>query len=156
MADQYFIGDGNAGVANAGPLPRVGGVTSQAGVAWNLSIQDNIPMCQECGRDSSKYPRRLSADQTNDDYNSISITPKTSNKSKNGTLSDSQIAKSVLLNNVGFNRERTNKRNVLNDVDFNEVRMPELGQEQQLSFEKSEDHPRITGFSHQNYFTALH
>ena len=27
MADQYFIGDGNAGVANAGPLPRVGGVT---------------------------------------------------------------------------------------------------------------------------------
>ena len=34
MADQYFIGDGNAGVANAGPLPRVGGVTSQAGVAW--------------------------------------------------------------------------------------------------------------------------
>ena len=34
MADQYFIGDGNAGVANAGPLPRVGGVTSQTGVAW--------------------------------------------------------------------------------------------------------------------------
>ena len=34
MADQCFIGDGNAGVANAGPLPRVGGVTSQAGVAW--------------------------------------------------------------------------------------------------------------------------
>ena len=34
MADQYFIGDGNAGVANAGPLPRVGGVTSQAGVVW--------------------------------------------------------------------------------------------------------------------------
>ena len=104
----------------------------------HLSIQDNIPMCQECGRDSSKYPRRLSADQTNDDYNSISITPKISNKSKNGTLSDSQIAKSVLLNNVGFNRERTNKRNVLNDADFNEVRMPESGQEQQLSFEKSD------------------
>ena len=60
----------------------------------------------------------------NDDYNSISVAPKTSSKSKNGTLSDSQIAKSVLLNNVGFNRERTNKRNVLNDVDFNEVRMP--------------------------------
>ena len=34
MADQYFIGDGNAGVTNAGPLPRVGGVTSQAGVIW--------------------------------------------------------------------------------------------------------------------------
>ena len=34
MADQCFVGDGNAGVANAGPLPRVGGVTSQAGVAW--------------------------------------------------------------------------------------------------------------------------
>ena len=34
MADQCFIGDGNAGVADAGPLPRVGGVTSQAGVAW--------------------------------------------------------------------------------------------------------------------------
>ena len=53
-------------------------------------------------------------------------------------LSDSQIAKSVLLNNVGFNRERTNKRNVLNDADFNEVRMPEFGQEQQFSFEKSD------------------
>ena len=25
----------------------------------HLSIQDNIPMCQECGRDSSKYPRWL-------------------------------------------------------------------------------------------------
>ena len=82
----------------------------------HLSIQDNIPMCQECGRDSSKYPRWLSADQMNDDCNSISIAPKTSNKSKSGTLSDSQIAKSVLLNHVGFNRERTNKRNVLNDV----------------------------------------
>ena len=101
MADQHFVGDGNAGVANAGPLPRVGGVTSQAGVA-------------------------------------TSIAPKTSNKSKSGTLSDSQIAKSVLLNNVGFNRERTNKRNVPNDVDFNEVRMPEFGQEKQLSFEKSD------------------
>ena len=66
----------------------------------HLSIQDNIPMCQECGRDSSKCPRRLPADQTNDDYSSISITPKISNKSKNGTLSDSQIAKSVLLNNA--------------------------------------------------------
>ena len=39
---------------------------------------------------------------------------------------------------LGFNRERTNKRNVLNDADFNEVRMPEFGQEQQLSFEKSD------------------
>ena len=96
------------------------------------------PMCQECGRDSSKCPRRLSAGQTNDDYNSISIAPKTSNKSKNGTLSDSQIAKSVLLNNADFSRERTNKRNVPNDVDFNEVRMPEFGQEQQLSIEKSD------------------
>ena len=38
-------------------------------------------------------------------------------------LSDSQIAKSVLLNNVDFNRERTNKRNAPNDVDFNEVRI---------------------------------
>ena len=74
----------------------------------------------------------------NDDYNSISITPKISNKLKNGTLPGSQTAKSVPLNNVGFNRERTNKRNALNDVDFNEVRMPELGQEQQLSFEKSD------------------
>ena len=74
----------------------------------------------------------------NDDYNSISITPKTSNKSKNGVLSDSQIAKGVLLNNAGFNRERTNKRNAPNDADFNEVRMPEFGQEQQLSFEKSD------------------
>ena len=53
-------------------------------------------------------------------------------------MSDSQIAKSVLLNNVDFNRERTNKRNVPNDADFNEVRMPEFGQEQQLSFEKSD------------------
>ena len=61
-----------------------------------------------------------------------------SNKSKNGTLSNSQIAKSVLLNNVDFNRERTNKRNVPNDADFNEVRMPEFGQEKQSSFEKSD------------------
>ena len=60
-------------------------------------------------------------------------------KSKSGTLSDSQIAKSVLLNNADFNRERTNKRNVPNDADFNEVRMPEFGQEQQLSFEKSDE-----------------
>ena len=74
----------------------------------------------------------------NDDCNSTSTTPKTSNKSKNGTLSDSQIAESVLLSNVDFNRERTNKRNVPNDVDFNEARMPEFGQEQQLSFEKSD------------------
>ena len=34
MADQHFIGDGNAGVANAGPSPRVGRVTSEARVAW--------------------------------------------------------------------------------------------------------------------------
>ena len=74
----------------------------------------------------------------NDDYNSMSIAPKMSNKSKNGTLSDSQIAKSVPLSNAGFNRERTNKRNAPNDADFNEVRMPELGQEQQLSFERSD------------------
>ena len=63
---------------------------------------------------------------------------------KNGTLSDSQIAKSVLLSNADFNRERTNKRNVPNDVDFNEARKPELGLglglglEKQLSFEKSD------------------
>ena len=63
----------------------------------HLSNQNNIPMCQECGRDSSKHPRRLSADQMNDDCNSTSVTPKMSNKSKSGTLSDSQIAKSVLL-----------------------------------------------------------
>ena len=56
----------------------------------------------------------------------------------NGTLSDSQIAKNVLLNNIDFNRERTNKRNAPNDVDFNEARMPEFGQEKQLSFEKSD------------------
>ena len=31
-------------------------------------------------------------------------------------------------NNVDFNRERTNKRNVPNDADFNEARMPEFGQ----------------------------
>ena len=80
----------------------------------------------------------MSTDQMNDDYNSISIAPKMSNKSKSGTLSDSQIAKSVPLNNTDFNRERTNKRNALNDVDFNEVRMPEFGQEQLLSFEKSD------------------
>ena len=104
----------------------------------HLSIQNNIPMCQECGRDSAKYPRQLSADQMNDDYGSTSVAPKTWNRSKNGTLSDSQIAKSVLLSNVDFNRERTNKRNVPNDADFNEVRMPEFGQEQQLSFEKSD------------------
>ena len=74
----------------------------------HLSIQNNIPMCQECGRDSSKHPRRLSAGQMNDDYGSINITPKISNinvtpkmsnRSKNGTLSDSQIAKSVLGGN---------------------------------------------------------
>ena len=104
----------------------------------HLSIQDNIPMCQECGRDSSKYPRRLSADQTNDDYNSISIAPKTSNKSKSRTLSGSQIVESVALNNADFNRERTNRRNVPNNVDFNRTRLPELGQEKQLSFKKSD------------------
>ena len=38
-------------------------------------------------------------------HSSMSVAPKTSNKSKNGTFSDSQIAKSVLLNNVDFNRE---------------------------------------------------
>ena len=52
--------------------------------------------------------------------------------------SDSQIAKGVLLNNADFNRERTNKRNAPNDADFNEVRMPEFGQEKQSSFEKSD------------------
>ena len=45
----------------------------------HLSIQDNIPMCQECGRDSSECPRRLSAGQTNDDCNSTSVAPKISN-----------------------------------------------------------------------------
>ena len=64
--------------------------------------------------------------------------PKMSNASKSGTLSDSQIAQSVLLNSVDFNRERTNKRNAPNDADFNEVRMPEFGQEQQSSFKKSD------------------
>ena len=59
-------------------------------------------------------------------------------KSKNGTLSDSQIAESVLLNNADFNRERTNKRNAPNNADFNEARLPEFGQEKQLSFEKSD------------------
>ena len=90
----------------------------------HLSIQNNIPMCQECGRGSSKYPRRLSADQMNDDCSSTSIAPKTSNRSKDGTLSDSQIAKSVLLNNVDFNRERTNNRNAPNNADFNRTRLP--------------------------------
>ena len=51
---------------------------------------------------------------------------------------DASFCPSVLLSNADFNRERTNKRNALNDVDFNEVRMPEFGQEQQLSFEKSD------------------
>ena len=74
----------------------------------------------------------------NDDYSSISVAPKTSNKSKSKTLSDSQIAKGILLNDADFNRERANKRNAPNDVDFNEVRMPELGQEQQSSFKKSD------------------
>ena len=31
MADQHFVG---AGVANAGPMPRAGGATSQEGVTW--------------------------------------------------------------------------------------------------------------------------
>ena len=53
-------------------------------------------------------------------------------------MSDSQIAKGVLLHDADFNRERTNKRNVPNGADFNDVRMPEFGQEQQLSFEKSD------------------
>ena len=75
----------------------------------------------------------------NDDCNSMSIAPKTSNRSKNGTLSDSQIAKSVLLSNADFNRERTNKRNAPNSADFNEARLPEFGQEKQLSFEKSDE-----------------
>ena len=77
----------------------------------HLSIQDDIPMCQECGRDSSKHPRWSPAKQMNDDYNSISLAPKTSNKSKNTTLSGPQIVGNIALNNVGFNEERTNRRN---------------------------------------------
>ena len=103
----------------------------------HLSVQDDIPMCQECGCDSSKYPGWLSAEQMDSDCNSTSIAPKTSNKSKSRTLSGSQIVKSVVPNNASFNRERTNKRNVPNNVDFNRTRLPELGQEKQLSFEKS-------------------
>ena len=80
----------------------------------------------------------MPAEQMNDDCNSTSITPKMSNKSKNGTLSDSQIAESVLLSNADFSRERTNKRNAPNDADFNGARLPEFGQEKQLSFEKSD------------------
>ena len=44
--------------------------------------------------------------------NSISLAPKTPNKSKNATLSGPQIDRNVALNNVDFNEERTNKRNV--------------------------------------------
>ena len=32
----------------------------------HLSAQDDIPMCQECGRDSSKCPGWLSAEQMDD------------------------------------------------------------------------------------------
>ena len=62
----------------------------------HLSIQDDIPMCQECGRDSSNHPRWSPAKQMNDDYNSISLAPKTSNKSKNTTLSGPQIVRRVV------------------------------------------------------------
>ena len=98
----------------------------------HLSIQDDIPMCQECGRDSSKHPRWLSAKQMNDDYNSIRLTPKTSNKSKNTTLSGPQIVRNVALNNADFNEERTNRRNVPNTADFNRSCASEFGQEKQL------------------------
>ena len=54
-------------------------------------------MCQECGRDSSKHPRWLSTEQMNDDCNSTSVTPKMSNKSKNGTLSDSHVPMDVKI-----------------------------------------------------------
>ena len=49
----------------------------------------------------------------------------------------SQIAESVAPNNVDFNRERANKRNAPSNADFNRARLAELGQEKQLSFEKS-------------------
>ena len=95
-------------------------------------------MCQECGRDSSEHPRWLPADQMNDDCNSISITPKTSNKSKSGTLLDSQIVESVALNDADSNRERTNRENAPNSADFNRTSVSEFGQEKQLSFKKSD------------------
>ena len=71
-----------------------------------------------------------------DDYNSISITPKASNKSKNRTLSGSQIAQSVVLSNADFNKERTNKKNTPNTADFNRTSVSEFGQEKQSSFKK--------------------
>ena len=102
------------------------------------SIQDDLPMCQECGRDSSKCPRWVSAKQMNDDCNSISLTPKTSNKSKNTTLSDSQIGRNVVLSNVDFNEERTDKRNAPSTVDFNRSCASEFSQESNFRSEKSE------------------
>ena len=93
-------------------------------ISWRHKAH-HIRMCQKCGRDSSKYPGWLSAEQMDDDCTSVSITPKTSkNKSKSRTLSGSQIVESVALNNVDFNRERTNKRNAPNNADFNRTRLP--------------------------------
>ena len=65
----------------------------------------------------------------NDDYNSIRLTPKTSNKLKNTTLLGPQIVRNVVLNNVGFNEERTKRRNVPSTADFNRSCASEFGQE---------------------------
>ena len=73
----------------------------------------------------------------NDDCNSTSIAPKTSNESKDKTLSGSQIVESVVLSNADFNRERANRRNTPNSADFSRTRLPEFGQEKQLSLKKS-------------------
>ena len=60
------------------------------------------------------------------------------NKSENTTLSSPQIVGNVALNNVGFNEERTNKRNAPSTVDFNRSCASEFGQENNFRSEKFE------------------
>ena len=75
----------------------------------------------------------------NDDYNSMSLAPKTSNKSKNTTLSGSQVVGNVVLSNADFNEERTNRRNVPNTADFNRSCASEFGQENNFRSKKLEE-----------------
>ena len=88
-------------------------------MAPHLSVLDGHPKCQDCGQNHNKHPRQWFAKKTDDDCNASSLTPRTSNKSKNTTLSSSQIGRNSPLSNADSNQKRTGRRNVPNDTDFN-------------------------------------
>ena len=70
-----------------------------------LSILDGNP----------KHPRQWFAVKTDDDCNALSLTPKTSNKSKKATLSSSQISINDVLNILDSHKKRTDRRNAPGD-----------------------------------------